>query len=135
LVAADGVVVPAQPEDYGVQGIAMILDSVDRARELSNPGLKMLGILPTMVVKSLSIHANYLGDLREAYGADIFESVIPAATDFKVAVTLRRSIVEYKPKGSASAANEAVVDELLSRLADRCGWRWETSSEVGRGAA
>jgi chromosome partitioning protein len=136
LVAADAVVIPAQPEDYGVQGIAMILDSVDRAVELSNPRLKMLGILPTMVSR-LSIHTNYLDDLRDAYGADIFEAVIPSATDFKVAVTLRRSVVEYKPLGVAAKATEAVVNEMLARLEDRCGWRDtnRTEIEVGKGAA
>jgi chromosome partitioning protein len=130
LVAADGVVIPAQPEDYGVQGIAMILDSIDRARELSNPDLKVLGILPTMVVKTLTIHTNYLADLREAYGADIFEAVIPAAKDFKEAVTLRRSIGEYKPKSAASKSTEDVADELLARLAERCGWTTDVERKV-----
>jgi chromosome partitioning protein len=134
LVAADAVVIPAQPEDYGVQGIAMILDSVDRAVELSNPGLKMLGILPTMVTR-VNIHTNYLDDLRAAYGADIFEAVIPAATDFKVAVTLRKSVVEYKPDCRAAEATEAVADELLARLADRCGWRGVELIGTEKGAA
>jgi chromosome partitioning protein len=121
LVAADGVVIPAQLEDYGVQGITMIQDSIDRARAVANPGLTLLGFLPSMVQKTLTIHTNYENDLRAAYGDDVFTAVIPAAKDFKEAVTLRRSVIEYKPKSTATKAAEAVADEMMARLAARCG--------------
>jgi chromosome partitioning protein len=137
LVAADGVVIPAQLEDYGVQGITMIQDSIDRARSLANPGLTLLGFLPSMVQKTLTIHTNYDADLRAAYGDDVFTAVVPAAKDFKEAVTLRRSVIEYKPKSAASKAAEAVADEMMARLADRCGGAGEPTL-VGieeRGAA
>lgn len=119
LVAADGVVIPAQLEDYGIQGIAAILDSIDHARAVANPRLTLLGFLPTMVNRSFSIHASYAANLRAAYGDDVFEAMVPASTDFKVAVTLRKSIAEHKPRGAAAKAMEAVADELLARLAAR----------------
>jgi chromosome partitioning protein len=121
LVAANGVVIPAQLEDYGIQGIAAILDSIDHARAVANPRLTLLGFLPTMVNRSFSIHTSYAANLRAAYGADVFEAVVPTSTDFKVAVTLRKSIAEHKPRGSAAKAMEAVADELLARLDARCG--------------
>ena len=126
LASADGVVIPAQLEDYGVQGIAMILDTFDHARAVANPGLTLLGFLPTMFTKTLSIHRNYEVDLRDAYGADVFANVVPAAKDFKEAVTLRKSVTEYKPRSEAARCIEAVAFEMLERLADRCGgegWR------------
>ena len=136
LVAADAVVIPAQPEDYGIQGIMMILDSIDNVRAGANPGLTLLGFLPTMVVKTLTVHTGYLADLRAGYGADVFDAVVPAAKDFKEAVTLRKSVVEYKPRSAASKAIEAVADELLSRMADRCGVRGvEADERQSRGAA
>jgi chromosome partitioning protein len=121
LVAADGVVIPAQLEDYGVQGIAAIQDSLDHARAVANPRLALLGFLPTMVQKALSIHTTYDADLRAAYGDDVFAATVPAAKDYKEAVTLRKSVGEYKPRSAASRAIEAVADELLARLDARCG--------------
>ena len=90
LVAADGVVVPAQLEDFGIQGVAAILDMIDQCHELANPRLRLLGILPTMVDRRLAIHAGYRVDANEAFGDDLFREVIPASTDFKTAVTLHR---------------------------------------------
>lgn len=121
LLAADSVVLPAQLEDFGIQGVAAILDSIDHARSAGNPRLRLLGILPTMVVKSLSIHATYGADARAAFGDDVFEAVVPASTDFKVAVTMRKGVCEYKPRSLASRAIVAVADELLARYDARCG--------------
>jgi chromosome partitioning protein len=121
LMAADGVTVPCQLEDFGIQGVSAILDSIDHARMLANPRLRLLGILPTMVAKSLAIHTTYGEDARTAFGDDVFTSTVPASTDFKVAVTLRKAVVEHKPKSVAAKAMSAVADELLDRLESRCG--------------
>jgi chromosome partitioning protein len=121
LVAADGVVVPCQLEDFGIQGVAAILDSLDHARTVANPRLRLLGILPTMVAKSLSIHVSYGEDARAAFGDDVFEATVPASTDYKVAVTLRKAVVEHKPKSLAAKSMAAVADELIARLDARTG--------------
>jgi len=121
LVSADGVVVPAQLEDFGIQGVSAILDSIDHARTVANPRLRLLGILPTMVVKTLGIHVAYGDDARAAFGDDVFSSVVPASTDFKVAVTLRKGVCEHKPRSAAAKATVAVGDELLARLDARTG--------------
>ena len=120
LLAADGVIVPAQLEDFGVQGVAAILDTIDHAEEMGNPDLRLLGILPTMFDKRLSIHQSYRADATEAFGADLFTEVVPASTDFKTAVTLRKGVSEHKPRGEASKALGRVADEVLTRLVERC---------------
>lgn len=120
LVAADAVVVPAQVEDYGVQGIALILDSIDHARAVANPGLVLAGLLVSMYVKTLKIHQDYTTFLRDSYGDDVFENPVPAAKDFKEAVTMRKSLAEHKPRSAAAKAVELVADEMLARVAARC---------------
>lgn len=121
LVAADGVVVPAQLEDFGIQGVAAIIATIGRVREMANPDLRLLGILPTMVNKRLAIHASYASDAHEAFGDDLFSEVIPSSTDYKVAVTLRQGISEYKPRSDASKSLSRVAEEVLGRLELRCG--------------
>jgi chromosome partitioning protein len=116
LVAADGVVVPLQAEDYGAQGIASILETIDHVQAGANPRLKLLGYLVTMFNKSLGVHVGYDRDLRAIYGDDVFATTIPLAKDFKESVMLRVPVCAYKPKSAASKAVAALADELLSRL-------------------
>ena len=135
LLAADGVIVPAQLEDFGIQGVAAILDAIDFARANGNPDLRLLGILPTMFDRRLSIHQNYRTDAAEAFGSDLFSEVVPNSTDFKVAVTARQGISEFKPRGEASKSLCRVADEVLNRLAARCVRSELEPFQIGRGVA
>ena len=116
MVAAHGIVVPLQAEDYGAQGVAAIQGSIDHVRSGANPRLAVLGFLLTMYNKALAVHAGYAADLRAIYGDAVFETVVPHAKDFKEAVMLRKPVVAYKPRSAAAKAIEALADELLGRL-------------------
>ena len=58
LVAAQGVVVPLQAEDYGAQGMKAIRRSIARVRADANASLVLVGYLVTMWNKALSVHRN-----------------------------------------------------------------------------
>jgi chromosome partitioning protein len=121
LVAADAVVVPVQPEDYGAQGLKAIRRTIARVRAEANAGLTLLGYLVSMYNKSLSVHVTYEGYLRELHGADVFATVVPQIKDYKEAVTYRKPIVEYKPRSASAKATAALADEFLARLDARLG--------------
>jgi chromosome partitioning protein len=116
LVAAHGVVVPLQAEDYGAQGLKAIRRFFARARSEANAGLSLVGYLVTMFNKALSVHVTYESYLRELHGDDVFRAVVPLAKDFKEAVTLRKPVVEHKPRSAASKAVAALAEEYLARL-------------------
>lgn len=119
MVAADGVVVPVQAEDFGGQGLKKINRAMGQIRTEVNPSLALLGYLVTMYNKSLAIHAAYAEQLRSVYGGLVFESVVPLATDFKVAVTSGTPIAQLKPKSAAAKAMMAVANELLTRAGNQ----------------
>lgn len=121
LVAADGVVVPLQAEDYGAQGLVAIRRSIRQVQAEANPTLVLIGYLITMFNKSLGVHTTYEADLRQVYGADVFSTVVPLAKDFKEAVILRKPVGHYKPRSASAKTVVALADELLTRLADRVG--------------
>src|SRR5262249_21270052 len=115
LVAADHLIVPLQPEDYGAQGIIDVQESVALVAELANPGLDLLGYLTPMSNGRKSIHKMYEETLRAQYGADVFETRVPHAAEFPEAIAFRKPIAQYKPKGAAAKAIKALADELLAR--------------------
>jgi chromosome partitioning protein len=121
LVAAHGVVVPLQPEDYGAQGLVSIQDTIEQVQSLANPGLVLIGFLVTMYNKALSVHVTYEANLRAIYGEDAFALTVPLAKDFKEAVTLRKTVSAYKPRSAAAKAIDTLADELLERVDARLG--------------
>jgi chromosome partitioning protein len=118
LIAADFVVVPFQPEDYGSQGIAAMRAAVAKVRSRQNPGLRLLGYLLTMVQRRLGLHAAYERQLRQLYGSDVFEASVPRAKDFAEAVSARMPITRWRPRSVGARAIADLASEMERRVAE-----------------
>ena len=81
LTAADWVLIPVQPEDYGAQGLPAVRRSIELVRRVTNSRLRVLGLLVTMFTARRSLHQVYAGLLREQYGAEVFDSPFPDAAE------------------------------------------------------
>lgn len=115
VLAADHVIVPLQPEDYGAQGIYHIQRFIDQALLKYNPSLKLMGYLLTMVQPKISVHIAFAQQLRTIYGDKVFGSFMPLAVPFKEAILARLPVSHHKPKSPAAKAVEAIASELLVR--------------------
>ncbi|MGE3820594.1 MAG: ParA family protein [Isosphaeraceae bacterium] len=116
LLAADGLVVPLQAEDYGAQGVRAIQDWLHAVRSGPNPTLRLLGYLITMFNPRLAIHKAYDNRLRSAYGNEVFATAVPYAADFKESIAARQTIARYKPRGASAKVLQALATELVQRL-------------------
>ena len=115
LLAADFVMVPLQPEDFGAQGITHIQRAIDLALEKYNPKLRMLGYLVTLRQR-LALHDAYERQLRNLYGSFVFDAVFPLKKDFKEAIAERTPIHFLHPKCGAAKDVKAIADEVLRRV-------------------
>ena len=118
LAASDFLVVPLQPEEYGSQGIRDVAMLVDLVREGPNPGLDMLGYLLTMVARE-AIQQAVEATLRDVHGDLVFAAVVPRSPAYKEAISFRKPIHNYKPKGEPARKMMAVADELIARVESR----------------
>ncbi|MBN9520138.1 ParA family protein [bacterium] len=115
LIAANFVLVPLQPEDFGAQGITAIQRFIDLALQTQNNQLRMLGYLVTMRQR-LALHDVYENQLRSLYNSKVFNSPFPNKKDFKEAVAARKPVHFYKPKAAASKDITAIAEEMLARV-------------------
>jgi chromosome partitioning protein len=116
VAAADALVVPVQPEDFGAQGIAVVQDFAAELRAGVNPALALAGYLITMFRPRAAIHRLYAKTLREAYGREVFDAEFIDSLEYKEATAQRKPIGLYKPKGAAAKAVRAIAEELVARL-------------------
>jgi chromosome partitioning protein len=132
LLAADALVVPTQPEDYGAQGLADVLESLAEARRVV-PKLRLAGFLLTKVEPRRCIHRLYEERLRDLHGADVFENRVPAAAAFVEAIAHRLPVEQYKPRCPAAQATRDLAAEFLTRAGVPCP-SLETPAMAGMGA-
>ena len=116
LAASDHLVVPLQPEDYGAQGIADVLESLEQVRSAGYP-VSLLGYVITMCSPRRTLHQLYEEQLRELYGAAVFAARVPESPEFPEAISRRQTIAQYKPRGAAAKAIRALAEEMLGRIA------------------
>ncbi len=122
MIAADYVVIPVPPEDFGIHGLPAVHQAIDQARTL-NPGLRRLGHLVTRCDRRLVVHRNYEQTLRTAYRRMVLETVIPEANAFKIAVTARKPVEFFDPQSRAAELTRQLAQEILHRIADRTARR------------
>ena len=81
-----------------------------------NPSVVLLGLVLTMVQPRLGVHIAYEQVLREIHGDGVFATRIPLAADIKEAISQRKPVTHYKPRGASAKVFKALVEEMLARI-------------------
>jgi chromosome partitioning protein len=117
FVATEYLVVPLQCEYYALEGISMINRLISQLRDGGvNPRLKVLGVLMTMFDARTRLSQQVVSEVREHFGALVFETVIPRATRLAEAPSFGKPIIHYDKYSAGAAAYEVLTQELLKRL-------------------
>lgn len=114
LLAADHVLIPVPPEDFGTQGLRPVHQAIAGARVL-NPCLSLLGHVVSRRDARLLVHHTYEQKLRSLYGESVLQTVVPEASAFKVALVCRRPVTHYSHRCKAAHAIAQLAREIVAR--------------------
>jgi len=93
LTAADEVLIPLQAETLSHRGVGQLLDTVRDVQRLTNPNLRVLGVLPTLFDARTSHAKAVVQDIKERYGLPVLEPPIAKSIRFAEAPAAGRSIL------------------------------------------
>ena len=115
LVAADSVIIPSQPSFLSAKGLDLLLHTVAKVRRSINAGLKIDGILLTMVDSRTNNDREIVNELRMGVGRQlrIFDTVIPRSIRAVEATRSGESIFAYDPSGKVAQAYAGLTKEVL----------------------
>ena len=116
LCAVDEVVIPVQAEFFALQGIAQLLDILERVQKRIHPGLKWRVFVPTLVDRRTSFGREVIANLREHFPGSVTESWIPKRVKIAEAPSYGQSIFGYAPDSPGASDFEQLARELESRL-------------------
>lgn len=117
LVAADRVVVPIQAEYYALEGLSMLIQTINRIREYLNPRLMIGAIMLTMFDRRTNLSAEVAAELREYFPDLVLETVIPRSVKLSEAPSFGTSIFGHEARGAAAVAYKKAALELAERIA------------------
>ena len=93
LTAADELIIPLQCEMLSHRGVGQLLDTVADVQRILNPGLTVLGVLPTMYDGRTNHARAVLADVAGRYGLPVLEPAIPKSVRFAEAPAAGRSVL------------------------------------------
>ncbi len=96
----------------GHRAVGQLLDTVEDVRELLNPGLVVVGLLPTMVDMRTSHARQVVSDLGERYGLPVLGPV-PRSVRVAEAPARGRSVLATAGRSTAAVAYREVAEALL----------------------
>ena len=115
LTAAQRVIIPLECEFFALRGVALLRETIGKVRERINPDLAILGILPTMFDRT--VHAReVLGRVVDAFGDDVFHTVITRTVKFPETSVAGRPITQYAPDSVAAKAHRELAREVLAKI-------------------
>lgn len=113
LVAADSVLVPIQCEFFALEGISELMDTIDRVRQSFQHPLQVEGILLTMFDDRTNLTRQVAADLKEFFGDDVFQTVIPRSVRLAEAPSFGKPILSYDPRSKGAESYIKLAKEIL----------------------
>lgn len=116
LIAADYILVPVQCEFLALEGLTMLLDTLQEIRREHNPTLELMGCLLTMVDLRTNLAQSVIRDMRNHLGDQVLKTLIPRTIRLSECPSHGKTIFEYERWGAGGRAYESLTDEVLARL-------------------
>lgn len=114
LTSAHSLLVPIQCEYYALEGVTELFDTLARIRRSFNPGLTIEGLLLTMYDDRTNLSAAVAADLRDFYGRQVLETVIPRNVRLAEAPSYGKPIILYDIRSRGAESYLQLAKEIRS---------------------
>jgi len=119
LTAADRVMITLQTEFYAMEGLSQLIDTIRRVRNGLNQGLAMDGILLTMVDRRNNLAVQVEQEVRNYFGAQVYEQVIPRNVRLSEAPSFGLPALYHDIHSAGAQAYLQLAQEVMRRHGSR----------------
>ena len=114
VAGRDGLLIPVQCEYLALEGLSMLLQTIERVRSAVFPEMKVRGVVLTMYDGRTNLAKDVVDEVRRYFPDKVMESVIPRSVRLAEAPSYGLPILAYYPDSSGAEAYEALARELLA---------------------
>jgi chromosome partitioning protein len=115
LIASKYVLLPVQAEFYALEGLGQLLETMKLVRKGMNPGLELLGVLPTMLDSRTTLSSQVHDEIKRHFPGKVFEATIPRNIRLAEAPSHGIPIGVYDKFSKGSRAYKALAKEVIER--------------------
>jgi len=115
LSAADEVLIPLQCEYFALEGLSLILQTIQLVQKSMNPRLRIAGILFTMYDSRTKLAQDVVQQVTGYFGDRVFNTIIPRNVRLSEAPSHGQPICLYDPACIGARSYEKLAAEVIAR--------------------
>lgn len=115
LTAASDVIVPMQTEYFAMEGLAQLVSTIKLIKNSLNPGLELMGILPTMYDARANLHKQVMDEIKKHFKEKVFQTIIPRNVKLSECPSFGKPIILYDIESKGSEAYLSLAKEVIMR--------------------
>ena len=116
LTAADSVIVPLQCEYFALEGLSLLLKTIQSVRSGLNPELAILGIVFTMYDTRTRLAHEVVEEVTGYFKDRVFRTIVPRNVRLSEAPSHGVPISNYDPTCIGAVSYEKLAAEVLDRV-------------------
>jgi chromosome partitioning protein len=116
LTAADDVLIPIQCEYYALEGLTLLMNTLDRVRKQINPNLNVIGALLTMFDARTNLAIQVVDEVKKYFPKKVFKTIIPRNVRLSEAPSHGKPITLYDTRSRGAEVYRELAKEVLERV-------------------
>ncbi len=113
LAAADETLIPIQCEFYALEGLVLLMRTIQKVKAHLNKDLKIGGILMTMFDPRTNLSRQVVEEVRKLYSENIYNTLIPRSVRLSEAPSYGLPIHLYDPLSKGAIAYHELAKEVM----------------------
>ncbi|ADY57624.1 chromosome segregation ATPase [Syntrophobotulus glycolicus DSM 8271] len=116
LCAATDVLIPIQCEYYALEGLSLLMNTLDKVRKSLNRELEVLGVLLTMFDARTNLSIQVVDEVKRYFRDKVFRTIIPRNVRLSEAPSHGQPIILYDTKSRGAEVYRDLAEEVLERV-------------------
>lgn len=119
LTAGGEVLVPIQCEYYSLEGLSLLINTLNQVKQLLNPSIEISTIVLTMFDTRTKLSNDVANAIREHFPDSLIDTPIPRAVRISEAPSFNQTVMTYDASSPGAIAYLTVARELANRGSEK----------------
>ncbi|MCL1918493.1 MAG: AAA family ATPase [Peptococcaceae bacterium] len=116
LCAATDILVPIQCEFYALEGLSLLMKTLERVRKSINRELEILGVVLTMFDARTNLSIQVVDEVKAYFKDKVFSTIVPRNVRLSEAPSHGLPIILYDSKSRGAEVYRDLAREVLERV-------------------
>ncbi|MFH1655171.1 MAG: AAA family ATPase [Candidatus Omnitrophota bacterium] len=113
LMAADSVIIPIQCEYYALEGVTLLIRSINVVRERLNPALQIEGVVMTMADYRTNLTNEVINEIKKFFKDKVYQAIVPRNIRLSEAPGFGKPIALYDKTSAGAKSYQDLANEFL----------------------